>query len=167
MSGLVANVDKSKAELSAKNVSNLEVTWGDVVAYDIPEGARFDANGGIVPVDGACSARLKEIARDDGRIQEVYLVQSALQVGSLDIKTASDTSFGASADASLYKALQLKPSVKVTSVSSSSLRIEQERFVGFQGVAIIEWLPRAQATGESAFAKGRALRPAEVRALLQ
>jgi hypothetical protein len=166
LEGLVTDVQKASASLEAKKVKKLTITWGDLVATELPEERKFGADGKLLPISNSCAARLRELRRQN-QMESVYLVQSAVLAKSMKISVDEQQNAGASLDASLYKVLDVKPSAKVSTTSNSSIDVSDPRYIGFVALAVLDWIPLDQVGPETAKVSGRLLSPADVSELMK
>lgn len=165
LEGLVENVQKVSADLSAKSVKDVKITWGKIREKELIPERRFSSDGKLLPISNQCAAQLRQL-RESGEIDGVYVVQSALQADALTMQVNQDASAGAKLDVTLYKVLNLKPGISASEKSATTVEINEPRFLGFVGVALIKWTPTNQLGPETATVSGRLLPAAEARRLL-
>jgi len=84
----------------------------------------------------------------------------------MTVSVDQDQNAGASLDVSLYKALDLKPEVKVSEKTNSSIEVSEPRYIGFKAVAIIDWIPTNQLGAETATVSGKLLTADQVNKII-
>jgi hypothetical protein len=166
LDGLIDNVQKASADLSAKSIKTLSINWGDLTARELPEERKFTEEGKRVPIGNACAARLREL-RQANQLGTVFMVQQAVQAKSMTVSVEQDRNAGASLDVSLYEVLTVKPSAKVSQKSNSSIDVTDPRYIGFVAVAVLNWIPTDQLGAETATVSGRLLKREEINRLMQ
>jgi hypothetical protein len=165
LSGLISSAPNAKANL--KDISNIEITWGNVSAKEIPKEHQFDEVGQVRKIHPACYKALQDLKKSNALVDQVFVVQSAAMVDTFKYKFSRNSESALSGGASLPSRFGIKAGVNYKVEGNTALEISEPRYIGFVAIAILDWLPTGLLTAESAKIKGRIMKHDEFAKLLQ
>jgi hypothetical protein len=166
LEGLIKNVGEAKAELKAKNVDKVKITWGSVHSKELPEERKFDNKGKEQEIGPRCASILSDLKKRGELYENIFLVQEALVTHELVYEATSESAKSGSVSFSIKELLKFKPDVNVEAISSTSLKISEDRYVGFVALALLDWLPTGQLGPEAGKISGRMVSADEMKSFV-
>jgi hypothetical protein len=155
--------DPASVSLNWASDSNVEVQYSDVRSVYVNEEDLYNPNGEPRKITPSCYSAIERI-HDNGEFEgNVFVIQSAIEVGGLVYNFSETDLKGAEADFTLKKVVDLKPGVRGKFITETSLLIEEPRFFAFKAFLLKDYFFTGLASAGSAVIKAEPLPLHEVK----
>lgn len=149
--------DPASASLNWSSDSKVEVQYSDVRSVYVNEEDLYNKDGEPKTITPSCYAALERIHENGEFEGNVFIVQSAVEVGGLIYDFSNTDLKSAEAGFSLKKIVNLKPSIKKEFISDTSLLIEEPRFFAFKAFLLKDYFFTGLTSSGSAVIKAEPL----------
>lgn len=148
--GLTKDKVAAKANLADHyGVTKFSVHWCVVEEHKIPDENLYDETGAPVSVTPRCLSAIQKI-KESGKLNELWVITKAIAVESLDLSFHHEKKVAVGTEISWKKALELDGKVDAQRLSDETLRISEQRFVGYGEISRLqEWLPKGTVSATS------------------